>query len=352
MTCSYQKIKKYGWGIVGSIICCFLLPEVSYGQDLHFSQFFNSPLTENPANTGFMPDANYRFGGNYRNQWASLGAPYRTFSAYGDAQLLRHYLYYGWVGLGGVLLQDEAGNGGLKSTKLYVSLAYHQLLGNNSLLSLGFNGGYASKRIDMSKLTFPDQFNDQFGKWFFDTNQMTNVDINQSSIGYFDLQIGMNYAYFPTDHIYFNLGASVHHLNRPHESFLKEGKNEIRPRYIGFLSAIMKVGPRVIVKPNGYYTEQDDARETVIGSSVAYDLSGGGEYQLLGGLYYRFDESFIPMVGYQMKDWKIMFSYDVTTSSLSSANQRRGGYEISLTFKGHYHEGPVYNKKSYLCPHF
>ncbi len=30
------------------------------GQDLHFSQWFNSPLTTNPANTGFIPDADYR----------------------------------------------------------------------------------------------------------------------------------------------------------------------------------------------------------------------------------------------------------------------------------------------------
>ena len=33
-----------------------------YAQDLHFSQFFNSPLTTNPANTGFIPDADYRIG--------------------------------------------------------------------------------------------------------------------------------------------------------------------------------------------------------------------------------------------------------------------------------------------------
>ena len=31
-------------------------------QDLHFSQFFNNPLPTNPANTGFIPDADYRMG--------------------------------------------------------------------------------------------------------------------------------------------------------------------------------------------------------------------------------------------------------------------------------------------------
>ena len=37
-------------------------------QDLHFSQFMNSPLLTNPANTGFIPDGDYRLGVNYRNQ--------------------------------------------------------------------------------------------------------------------------------------------------------------------------------------------------------------------------------------------------------------------------------------------
>ncbi|HET7000972.1 MAG TPA: type IX secretion system membrane protein PorP/SprF, partial [Puia sp.] len=41
-------------------------------QDLHFSQWFNEPLLTNPANTGFIPDADYRLGANYRNQWSSV----------------------------------------------------------------------------------------------------------------------------------------------------------------------------------------------------------------------------------------------------------------------------------------
>ena len=50
-----------------------------YSQDLHFSQFFNSPLSTNPANTGFIPDGDYRLGVNYRNQWSAIMAvPYKT----------------------------------------------------------------------------------------------------------------------------------------------------------------------------------------------------------------------------------------------------------------------------------
>ena len=40
-------------GVVPLLPVMLLLSLFSMGQDLHFSQFFNSPLTTNPANTGY-----------------------------------------------------------------------------------------------------------------------------------------------------------------------------------------------------------------------------------------------------------------------------------------------------------
>src|SRR3954470_16147115 len=88
-------------------------------QDLHFSQYFNSPLLVNPANTGFIPDGDYRVGINYRNQWANIGNPYKTFSAFGDAQVFGDRFENGWVGVGGALLRDVAGSGNLATTRAY-----------------------------------------------------------------------------------------------------------------------------------------------------------------------------------------------------------------------------------------
>src|SRR5580765_4779395 len=108
------------WKMILMMTVGFLVSLCSQAQDLHFSQFFNSPLTTNPANTGFIPDADYRIGAHFRNQWSSiLSSPYRTLSIYGDAQVFRDRFENGWLGLGGVLLSDQAGTGGLKSTKIY-----------------------------------------------------------------------------------------------------------------------------------------------------------------------------------------------------------------------------------------
>ena len=105
------------------------LPIGAMAQDLHFSQFMNSPLLTNPANTGFIPDGDYRLGVNYRNQWSSImSVPYKTMSAFGDVQLMKERFENGWVGLGGVVLKDVAGSGNLSSTKIYGSIAYHDFL--------------------------------------------------------------------------------------------------------------------------------------------------------------------------------------------------------------------------------
>ncbi|HVG14264.1 MAG TPA: PorP/SprF family type IX secretion system membrane protein, partial [Chitinophagaceae bacterium] len=221
----------------------------THAQDLHFSQFFNSPLSTNPANTGFIPDGDYRLGVNFRDQWSSImSVPYKTMSAFGDVQVMKNQQETGWVGLGGLMMRDVAGSGSLTSTKLYGSVAYHQMLGYGSLLSVGFNVGYANKRINTANLKFPDQFD---GK-FFDNKLPTTVALNRNNIGYLDMQAGMNYAYFPTDKIYLNTGFSVHHINKPEESFFESGNmaNKVPRRYIAFLNGSFMVNDQWIVNPN------------------------------------------------------------------------------------------------------
>jgi type IX secretion system PorP/SprF family membrane protein len=320
-----------------------------HAQDLHFSQFFNSPLTTNPANTGFLPGGDYRLGVNYRNQWSSIMAiPYKTMSAFGDAQVMRNRFENGWIGAGGVILHDVAGSGNLTSTKIYGSLAYHQLLGISSLVSAGFNVGWANKQINVTNLKFPDQFD---GK-FFDNKLPTSVVLSDNNINYLDVQIGLNYAFFPNDKMYLNAGYSAHHVNRPTESFFNSSPgidNRLSVRHIGFLNGSFLVNNQWLINPNIYFTMQAKSMEMVAGFNAHYDLSGNGDYQLIGGLYYRTGESIIPMIGLQWQDLQAVFSYDVTASSMKNYNQGRGALEFSLIKEGIFDS---YNgdKRQSMCP--
>ena len=324
----------------------------SAAQDLHFSQYYNSPLLTNPANTGFIPDGDYRLGINFRNQWSSVTAfPYKTMSAFGDWQTMQNSDNTGWLGVGAVILRDVAGTSVLTSTKVYGSVAYHQMINAGSLVSLGFNVGWANKRINTSNLTFPGQWN---GK-FFDVHQ-TNAapKLDATNINYIDMQVGMNYAYFPTSDVYVNVGFSAMHVNRPKESFFNEEpgvNNRVPVRYTGFLNGSFKLNDRVIINPNVSGSMQANAYEIVGGLNAHYNLSGDGEKILIAGAYYRYKDAIIPMVGLGYKDLTFTFSYDVTTSSLSNFNNGRGGFEFSLIKQGVV-DRYMGNSRESMCPSF
>ncbi len=219
-----------------------------------------------------------------------------------------------------------------------------------SLLSLGFNVGWANKQINVSNLKFPDQFDGHF----FDSHQPTGVVLASNNINYLDIQAGMNYAYFPTEKIYMNAGFSAMHVNRPRESFFNPQPgidNHIPVRYIGFLNGSFKVNDQWIINPNAYYTVQAKSSEFVLGMNAHYNLSGDGDNVLIGGLYYRSDDAIIPMIGLGYKDLTFTFTYDATISTLKNYNNTRGAFEFSLIKQGAI-DKYLGNRHQSMCPSF
>ncbi|HEY6504004.1 MAG TPA: PorP/SprF family type IX secretion system membrane protein [Chitinophagaceae bacterium] len=336
--------------IVSVAVCSIGLSLCARSQDLHFSQFMNSPLLTNPANTGFTPDGDYRIGINYRNQWSSLMTiPYKTMSAFGDMQLAQKES--SWIGVGGLILRDVAGTGSLTSTRLYGSVAYHQMLNLGSLLSMGFNVGWANKRINTANLTFPNQWN---GK-FFDVHQVGLApQLATDNINYLDLQAGMNYAFFPNENTYLNVGFSSHHINRPRESFFDPQQgvdNRIPVRHTAFVNGSFKLNDQWIINPNTYFSLQAGSYEWVAGLNAHYNLSGDGEKVLIGGIYFRAGDAVIPMIGIGLKDYTFTFTYDATVSTLSNYNNSSGALEFSLVRQGIFNKFNG-NKRDFMCPSF
>lgn len=317
-----------------SMICCIK----GFSQELHFTQYFNAPLLVNPANTGFNPDYDYRLGGNYRTQWANVATmPYKTMSVWGDVQLFTNRFENAWMGLGGLIMKDVAGRGSLASTKAYASVAYHQLLGLNSVVSLGFNAGFVTKSVDFTKLTFDNQWT---GK-FVDAAVPSGETFSTNRQNYIDLQAGINYAVFPSDNLYLNAGFSAMHINKPHESFFSSStvSTLIPMRYTAFLNAVVKLNDMWIVSPNAYVSKMTTAWEYVVGGMANYNLSGNGATQLLGGVYYRVGDAIAPTIGFQMNDYKLTFNYDATMSNLRNYNASRGAYEVSIVKNGVFSQG-------------
>ena len=85
-------------------ILLFLIVTNCMGQDFHFSQFYASPLTLNPALTGRF-DGNMRFTGIYRTQWSGINTNtylYQTPSASAEVNFFNNK-----ASLGVLFLNDQ-----------------------------------------------------------------------------------------------------------------------------------------------------------------------------------------------------------------------------------------------------
>ena len=116
-------------------------------QDLHFSQFNFSPLNENPANTGLFT-GDYRFVGNYKNQWPTVPVRFNTVSLSGDMNLFT--LKNGdRVGGGFLFFYDRAGDSRFTDLNADVSFSYIKMLdkGRHHQVSLGAQGRYSESEF-------------------------------------------------------------------------------------------------------------------------------------------------------------------------------------------------------------
>ena len=144
--------------IYGCIIGLFLLSNAS-AQDPHFSQFFSSPLTLNPAFTGKF-FGTVRLAGNYRNQWPSINNAFTTTTASIDFHILQNNIAPNdtW-GVGFMGYTDNSANGAVKFNYAGISTAYHKGLDEDGhhQLGAGFQVTYANMLINTANLNFEDQ---------------------------------------------------------------------------------------------------------------------------------------------------------------------------------------------------
>lgn len=321
-------------------------------QDIHFSQFYETPLLRNPSLAGIFT-GDYRVQTVFRDQWNSFTNAYKTGSLNAEYKwpIGKQSDYFTTAV---EAFYDKAGTAALQTTELLPALNYHKSLSNDhsSYLSVGFMGGIVEKTIDLSKVTTNNQYNGAA----YDPDLPTGEVIRTPNIRYLDGSLGINYnaAYGPDNKNSMYVGFAYHHLNRPKNSFYANPTVELDPK------VVLSLGLRSIINEYSYFTIQADwsrqgpDQETIGGVLYSYRLGEDADQYLytftIGGLV-RWKDAFIPIVKLEMNSFTIGMSYDVNTSPLSTVSNSHGGFELSLSYTG-FLDRETATKYRTLCPRF
>ena len=297
----------------------------SHAQDIHYSQFFNSPLNLSPALTG-MHNGDGRIHANYRSQWS--GVPVGYTSADIGADLKHRFNDKGFLGYGLLLNYDQAGDLSLGWTGVNGFLSYSFKLGDKSLITPGVTLGYKQRSFDQGNATTGSQWT---GKGV-GTGEPEGIATDQ--IGFMDLDIGLNYRYQSSYRKHLDIGASLAHLNSPEQQFDNSGNYQVvRPRRLniyGMLNYAILNDLDLLV--NALYSDQGPYNEIVINGQGKIYLSKAKDKALFLGLGYRFDDALYPMIALQVGQLYGSFSYDLNVSNWDIASDSRGGPELSLRY--------------------
>lgn len=299
-------------------------------QDMHFSQFFNSPLTLNPASTGFF-DADWRVANNYRNQWSSIDIPYQTIAVSFDRQF---YIFSEKFSGGIVIVYDHSGHASLTVNKIFVSLAYHKNI-NGNVFHFGLQGGPILKSFSSDQLTFMNQWD--HGTGAFESGLPSGESFSAENIAYGDFNAGAIWSR-KMNKITPQVGIAAFHVNYPKESF-NNTDNRLSLRTAVHGGALINTKGRLYIQPNLLFMLHKRANLFNLGTNVGYNLPENrikAEAIYVGG-YFRdntvtnVDASY-GVIGLKINHWEVAFSYDVNLSTLKTGTQHRGAFEISVIF--------------------
>jgi type IX secretion system PorP/SprF family membrane protein len=330
-------------------------------QDKHFTQFYATPLTLNPAMTGAMP-GRYRVSTIYRDQWRGvLDNPYVTFSAAVDVNfdIELDSRYKDQVAVGLLFFNDKVNGLDFSTNQLALSAAFHKGLDfdKKQFLSLGVQGGLTQRNINYEDITFDDEFN---GMDEFDLP--TAEFFPENNFAYGDLNVGLLYR-MEQKKMNLNVGAAMHHVLRPDVSFYESPednpdqfpKSKLYSQLSAHAALTYQLTDKLFISPRILFAKQGPHIEFNTGTNFRIKLNEYNNNALHFGSWVRpvsnenkkyFLDAVVALVGIELGAVTFGLSYDANLTDMSSYRQGQGAIEFSMSYIG------SFDNEDLLCPKF
>lgn len=366
-------MKKYLFTLVLALFLGVGMNKIQ-AQDIHFSQFYMSPMTLNPAMTGVM-DCTDRLSVGYRNQWAGVAKnhAYNTMAASYDKKFTAFRRDY-W-GLGVSLFGDRAGASRFTTSSVSLAGSFSKYLGGNrnfsNYLVFGAELGMGNRFFSMDELKFPIQ-HDGRGGWANVSHGETIFEDN--SIFYGDVNAGLLWFMNWQNAGSFYIGGAYSHINKPNQSFASEGSNNVAvllySKYTLHTGGEFPISSSTSLVPGIVTFLQGPSWQLNGGTAVRFDIGSqrfqtqnfqiGAWARLVNKYIYNINDggelledynlgldAIIGSVRFQYNEFTVGFSYDANVSSLNKGTSGNGSFELMLMYE---FCGP--EQRGVYCPSF
>lgn len=346
-------MKKYLTLLSALCSVWLVMPQQSKAQDIHFSQFYENAILRNPALTGIF-SGDYKAGVNFRNQWGNIATPFVTVLGSYETRIPINDVG-DCLSFGLTATYDRAGSINFTSMQVYPAINYNKALEDKhqSYLSVGFAGGYVQRSVDMSKMTFDNQ-------WLggsFNPNNPTGETNTYNKVTYMDLSAGisLNSSIGPANKINYYIGAAAYHIAKPKSSFAdNDNFTRLSTKWTGNLGVQANLANNIGLTVHLNYTNQSPYQEWIGGGLLSWSTFDDRQqkvFTIYGGCFYRLNDALIPTLKIDYTDYSFTVSYDVNNSSLKPVSNGAGGFEFSLFVRGQYKKKND-SRNQNQCPRF
>ena len=301
-------------------------------QDVHYSQQTIGNKQTNPAFAANY-DGNWQTATVYRQQWRSIGVPFTSSTLFFTKKFFTSIPALKLHG-GVTISSDKSGDAILTGTLFNLNLgAEYQYFDN--LFTASIQNGYVLKSFNQNGLTFPDQYDRNFGG--FNENLASGENFVSNQVGYYDLGVGLLWKTTLNNDWKSTLGFSLSHITKPKESFFDSENRKSRGYGVQLLTE-KSINEKISVLPFASYYRVTKAREMLIGSALKFNQINLGLVNTLAPFIYfrsgvsRNSDALIVGSRAELGKFDLGLSYDINISDLELASNYKGGFEISLIY--------------------
>ncbi len=310
-------------------------------QDIHFSQFGETPSIINPALAGVTYDT--RVAVNFKDQWSAVATRYRTIGLSFEQTIQHKKLKNNYFAIAVNIFRDEAGDAKLTILNPNIGVAYLQRINKQMKFSGGLQTGFFYRTIDVSSLRWGEQYDGYSYNGNLPTGEPSTP---RSSITAFDLGGGVNLNFNQSDKFLsaksaarFDVGLAAYHYGVGRSSFIITSE-KLQTRICAYFNGEFAI-PNSInsIMPSILYMRQGPSSELIAGTMLKFTLGDPSTYTsnkkprsiAIGG-YYRWRDAIIPAILITNNKYSLGVAYDINISALTPASNRRGGLELMLRY--------------------